>query len=93
MDYLALYSAKCKTCKALDPEETKEYTNCHFNNGNKNCPAAEVQIAVVGEAMRFANIVKKARAGGDLKREVEILQEVGKRSAAFQQKFREWSSK
>lgn len=93
MDYLALYSTKCKTCKHLDPEEEEEYTSCHFSSGNKECPAAEVQLAVVGEAKRMAEAVKKARAAGNIKREVKILQAVGQRSPAFQHKFKEWSMK
>lgn len=91
MDYLALYSRNCKKCKHLDPEETREYTKCHFNNGNKECPAQEVQFAVVGEANRFAAAVRKARAAGLIEREVQLLQEVAKRPPAFQHRFREAS--
>ncbi len=91
MEYLALYSRNCKRCKSLDPEETREFDKCHFNNGNKECPAQEVQLAVVGEATRFANAVKKARSNGLIAQEVMLLQRVAKRSPAFQQKFREAS--
>jgi hypothetical protein len=89
MDYLALYSAKCKRCKHLDPEESKAYTKCHFTSGNTECPAQEVQFAIVGEVKRFATAIKKARAAGDLDREVAILNEVARRPVAFQHKFRE----
>ena len=88
MDHLALYSKKCKTCKHLDPEEVKEYT-CHFTRGNADCPAQEIQFAVVGEAKRLAMLVKKARSAGDFEREVTVLTVVSKRTPAFQQKFRE----
>ena len=91
MDYLALYSRNCKKCKHLDPEEPREYSKCHFNNGNKECPAQEVQLAVVGEAKRFAAAVKDARSAGLIAREVELLQEVAKRPSAFQHRFREAS--
>lgn len=93
MDHLALYSIKCKTCKSLDPEETKLNEKCHFSKGNTDCPAQEVQLVVVGEAKRFASAVKKARANGKIEEEVRILEAVAKKSAAFQFKFREWSSK
>lgn len=89
MDYLSLYSKNCKRCKHLDPEETKAYTKCHFTNGNAQCPASEVQLAVVGEAQRFADAMKRARRKGDLDREAEILNAVAKRSPAFQYKFKE----
>lgn len=93
MDYLALYSRRCKRCSHLDPEESKAYDACHFSNGNKECPAIDVQFAIVGEAKRFANALKKARRTGDLNREAEILEAVAKRSPAFQHKFKEWSAK
>lgn len=93
MDILALYSSKCKRCGHLDPEEERKFKSCHFSSGNKECPAQEVQIAVVGEAKRLAALCKKARANKDLTKEIKILNKVSKRSAAFQQKFREWLAK
>lgn len=92
MDHLALFSRKCKTCKHLDPEEEVAYTKCHFDKGNTECPAKEVQLVVVGQAKRLGLEVKKARSAGNIQREVEILNAVSKKSAAFQQKFREWAS-
>jgi hypothetical protein len=92
MDYLALYSTKCKRCKHLDPEEEVEFNKCHYTAGNKECPASDVQFAVVGESKRFALAVKRSRASGNIAREVRILKEVNTRSPAFQHKFREWLS-
>lgn len=92
MEHLALYSKNCKRCSLLDPEETKKF-KCTPKSGNTECPAQEVQFAVVGKAKRLATDVKAARLDGDINREMLILQEVGKRSKAFQQKFKEWLSK
>jgi len=92
IEFLALYSAKCKRCGHLDPEEEKKFNKCHFKKGNLECPAKEVQIVVVGEAKRFAAEVRKARAARNIDREIKVLDEVAKRSPAFQQKFREWLS-
>jgi len=89
LDHLALYSRDCKRCKHLDPEEKKGFDHCHHTQGNPECPAKEVQFAVVGMARRAANQVKKARARSDLNREIEILKAVEKRSPAFQHKFAE----
>lgn len=89
MDYLALYSTNCKKCKHLDQEETKAYDKCHYSKGNNDCPAKEVQIAVVGQTLRAATELKKARAKGDLNREAQILEAVAKKSPAFQHKFKE----
>lgn len=91
MDHLALYSRKCKFCSYLDPSETKQYEKCYYKNGNTECPAQEVQLAVVGEAKRLAILIKKARTEGNIEKEVKILEIVSKRDPAFQQKFREWS--
>lgn len=89
MDYLALYSRNCKKCKYLDPEESKGYDECHYSKGNEQCPAKEVQIAVVGLAQRAATELKKAKAKGDLRREAKIIRAVAKKSPAFQHKFKE----
>lgn len=91
MEHLALYSSNCKRCGHLDPEEEKKFNKCHFSAGNTECPAQEVQLAVVGEAIRLAKAIKKARSDKDMKKEIEILQYVAERSPAFQQKFREHS--
>lgn len=93
MDYLALYSKNCKRCSYLDPDEPQKFEKCHFSKGNAECPAVDVQFAVVGEAKRFARAVKKAKSNGDLNKEAEILEAVAKRSPAFQHKFKEWSAK
>ena len=89
MDFLALYSKKCKSCKHLDAEESVAYDKCHYTKGNALCPAQEVQLVVSGEAQRFAKAVLRARASGNFEREVLILQKVAKRSNPFQFKFRE----
>ena len=89
MELLALYSKKCKSCKHLDPEEPKAHDDCHFSKGNKQCPASEIQFAIVGQAQRYAAALKKAKAKGDIEKEIQILTAVQKRSEAFQFKFRE----
>ena len=91
MDHLALYSKNCKICKFLDPDEVREFNKCHYKNGNTECPAKEVQFAVVGEARRLAARFKIAMSSNDINKQVEILQFVSKRAPAFQHKFREWS--
>ncbi len=92
MEHLALYSRNCKFCSHLDPEETRKFT-CTAKNGNTECPAQEIQFAVVGKAKRLAADVRAARLDGDIGREVLILNRVGKRTKAFQQKFNDWLSK
>jgi len=91
VDHLALYSRNCKQCGYLDPEESRLFEKCHFTKGNTECPAQEIQIAVVGEAKRLARQVQRLRASGNLEREAKLLGFVAKRSPAFRFKFNEWS--
>lgn len=83
----ALYSRNCKSCKHLDSAETNLYTKCHFSKGNDQCPAAEVEIVVVGAAYRMARQVLAARDKRDAKEEARILAAVAKESEAFQERF------
>lgn len=91
MDHLSLFSKNCKVCKSLDPDEVRLFPTCHYDKGNKECPAQEIQLVVVGQAQRWATLVLKARVANNINTEVKILLAVAKRSKAFQQKFREWS--
>ena len=93
MDYLALYSRNCKFCKSLDPEATREFPACHFDRGNTECPAQEVQIAVVGKVNRYVKEYMKAQVAGDLVKQSSLLGAVAKKSAAFQHRFNELLNK
>lgn len=86
-EHFAIYSALCKKCGHLDPDEPKKYSNCHFSKGNKFCPAAEVQIVVVGKAQKYAQQVRAARAKRDARAEAKILALVGAKSTAFIERF------
>ena len=86
-DILALYSSKCKQCGHLDPAEPKKYSTCHFSKGNTECPASEVQFAIVGKAKGLALRLVKARANRDATTEAKILTEVAGQSAAFKARF------
>ena len=93
MDHLALYSRRCKFCKSLDPDEKREFPECHYERGNKECPAQEVQIAVVGKVTRYVKEYARARSTGNLADQSKILELVSKKSPAFQFKFKELQSK
>jgi hypothetical protein len=93
MDHLALYSRNCKICQYLDPEEKQKFEKCHFNKGNKDCPAKEIQFAIVGMARRASEEFKKAKAEQNITKQRKILEAVEKRSSAFRQKFTDWLSR
>lgn len=84
--HVALFSKKCKTCGHLDPDEPKKYS-CTFESGNEQCPAPEVQIVVVGQAIHLAHQVQQARMRRDPKDEAKILAFVSKQSEPFRNKF------
>ena len=89
-EYLALYSANCMTCSHLSEVGTRDFQECHFKNGNKQCPAAEVQLVVVGEALTYARRILRARDKRQSKLEAKLMKYVAGQSAAFQSRFYEY---
>ncbi|MGF3990450.1 hypothetical protein ACQX7T_14440 [Staphylococcus aureus] len=87
IEFLQLYSRQCKTCKHLDPEETKAYTKCHFSKGNEDCPAREIRFTIVGKAFRLARQVRAARDARDTATAASLLAEVLKLNEAQQERF------
>jgi len=91
-EHLALYSTKCKSCAYLFPDETRFYKTCHYklgNNGkgNRFCPAADLQIVIVGRIMNLVKMLKAARFKRDAKSEARILASVAKESESFIERF------
>lgn len=87
-DYLALYSANCLTCKHLCPDTgVREFEDCHFEAGNKQCPAKGVKVVVVGEALDYARKVLRARDKRKPKLEARLMKHVGLQPATFQDRF------
>ncbi len=86
-EFLSLFSRKCKTCKHLDPEETKAWASCHFSKGNEHCPAAEIQFIIVGEAYKLAKQVVLARDTRNTAEEARILSKVSRESETFRERF------
>lgn len=87
IEALAIYSSKCLKCSHLVDGGKKAYVTCHYSKGNEECPAQEVRIVPVGQAVRFAKAVKKARSKRDLKKEAELLKVVSTKSKEFQSRF------
>ncbi|QBQ74551.1 hypothetical protein BcepSauron_171 [Burkholderia phage BcepSauron] len=87
LEYLQLYSRKCKTCKHLDPSEAKAYSTCHFSKGNEDCPAREIRFTIVGKANRMARQVLAARDARDAQAEAKILALVAQEDEAFRERF------
>lgn len=86
-EYLAIYSSACLTCKSLVEGAIISNPDCHYRTGNAQCPASEVRIAVVGEALSYAQRVLRARDGRKSKTEAKLMEHVSKQSSAFKTKF------
>lgn len=86
-EHLALYSENCIKCKHLVTTAEKCYNKCHFSKGNSFCPAAELQIVVVGKAARWAKLVKEAREKRDILTEYKILSKVKDEPKPFVERF------
>ena len=71
----------------MDPSEATSFVKCHFSKGNKHCPASELVIVVVGQAIRWAGLVIAARERRDPKAEARILAQVAKQPVSFQERF------
>lgn len=89
-EYLGLYSQACLTCKSLIETGTINNPDCHYKAGNKQCPASEVKIVIVGEALDYAARVLRARDKRLAKTEARLMRHVGTQSAAFRTKFYEF---
>lgn len=89
-ELLALYSTNCLKCSHLVETATFAFIKCHYSKGNKQCPASEISIVIVGKAEALAKRVLKARLNRDFAVESSLLAIVGKESVAFQAKFVEF---
>jgi len=90
LEYLALYNNNCMTCKHLSETGVRDFQDCHFSRGNKQCPASEVLLVVVGEALTYARRVLRARDKRQPTREANLMKYVATQSAAFQSRFYEY---
>lgn len=90
IEYIALYSANCTSCQHFSETGKRDFQDCHFSKGNKECPASEVKLVVVGEALEYARKVLRARDKRQPKRESKLMEYVGQQSKAFQSRFYEY---
>ena len=87
LEYFALYSEKCLTCKHLVEIGKVDNRDCHYSKGNTECPASEVRLVIVGEALSYAQQVIEARDKRHAKKEARLMKYVGAQSQAFKSQF------
>ena len=63
-----LYCEECLECDALIPSGDIMGTKmrCHVAKGNPNCPAGQIQFAMIGTRMKWLNKIRSARAQDSL---------------------------
>src|ERR1700730_15176439 len=86
---LGIYRPECLKCSHLVELGNKTYDKCHYTKGNTHCPASEVKIVVIGQALLYAGKVKLARDARDSEKEAALMNAVASKSKAFQSKFYE----
>ncbi len=82
-DYLTVYSENCLTCKSLVTGARKRYKECHFENGNEECPALSVKIIIMGKVDQVAKKIRGARRELDAALEAQIWSSVASESPGF----------
>ena len=58
---LSLFGSGCLDCKHLVEGGEMDYRVCHFNKGNKHCPASSIKIQFVGEKVKWESKVNKVK--------------------------------
>lgn len=91
MGILEIHSRKCLRCTHLCPElegnNGKAFTNCHFENGNEDCPAATVQIVVGIPVNRLIRTVFECEASNDSERLATLYARIATKDAVVQAQF------
>lgn len=86
-DLLAIYSENCLKCGHFVQGVSRKFKDCHESKGNKQCPASEVEVVVVGKAAVYASKLLKAQDRRDAVGTAKIFAYVAKQPAGFQAKF------
>ncbi len=56
---IEVFAAKCLSCKSLVAWAEKEYTTCHYTNGNLKCPASAMNIQIMVPMDKLLAIASK----------------------------------
>jgi hypothetical protein len=84
-----IYSAECFACPHViagaDAGDAKK--DCHYSQGNRYCPAAQVIFVVSGEAFALASKLHHARDTRNAEAEAAILIEAAKLNEYARERF------
>lgn len=93
-NHLVIYSRDCLRCshfieagREMAGLKLQEFHECHYENNNPNCPAADLVVNITGYAARLAVAVRKARDMRLPAKEAELLAEVAKEPSMFREVF------
>lgn len=83
-DVLLICRKECMTCNHLCPETGRESpTNCHYDNGNEDCPARTTLIQMGmsrKEIEKAANAIVEATANSDFERLAKASERLSQKS-------------
>lgn len=87
-DRFLIHSAKCLGCKHLVDGGKKDYTTCHYSNGNDRCPAQHVQIITGVDIHSLASELADAIRANNSKKYERVNAKIGKMDSVIASSIR-----
>jgi hypothetical protein len=84
-----IYSSECFSCPhaIAGADASAAQKDCHYSNGNRYCPAAQVIFVVSGEAFDLASKLHHARDTRNAEAEAAILLEAASLDEYAKERF------
>ena len=82
-----IYHAKCLKCSHLFAEAERAFNNCHFTNGNDECPAKDAVIVVGIPTQKVVTRVLEAEAEANTLKLAQIYMKLASKSKPVQMQF------
>jgi hypothetical protein len=86
-EVLVVYSTKCFTCSHLVDDAPNRNMECHYSNGNRDCPAVALRVITTGKVQQYLKRLELAQQNKDAAEVAKIWEEIGKQSPEFQQRM------
>lgn len=67
-DTILIYSTRCLRCSHLCPDMPRQFDECHYSNGNEDCPAATMRVLVGINFEKASTAMARALANNDAAR-------------------------
>ena len=87
--FLEIYHENCLSCKSLIPFMKKSFKSCHYNAGNKSCPAQTVKIIYQIPLGKIIPKFMQAEAESDFDRIAKLSKVLASKPDWYQQRVGE----